>query len=148
MVQLTVKHRQRPLLLWAVRLLHTVPAECQAGRSAPIFLPLQHLLVGRNHPSSCHVLRVLSPSTPRPTHCGWRRAQHLQQPFPGDAHVGRRLFPTTFSDPSTHVPKTRHSCPGGCTYLTVPASCRSLGCTELLTETPAREAAPAYRGEL
>lgn len=94
-VQLMVKHRQHLLLLWAARPLHTAPVECQAGRSTPICSPLQHLLGGRNHPSFCLVLRVLSPSAPHPTQGGWRRAQCLQWPFPGDAHAGRWLFPTT-----------------------------------------------------
>lgn len=42
-VQLRVKHKQNLLFLWAACLLHTAQTEHQAGGSAPIFSPLQHL---------------------------------------------------------------------------------------------------------
>lgn len=92
---LRVNCRQRLLLLRAACALHTAPVERQASRSAPICSALQHHLGGRSHPSTCLVFRVLSPSAPHPTQRGWRRAQHLQQPFPRNTYVGRRLFPPT-----------------------------------------------------
>lgn len=97
-----------------------------------------------------------APLSPTSNPARMRRAQHLHHSSPGMLmQAGGSLPPLlrhSLLCPQCSQPQTRHCSPGGLTCLTVPASGGSLGCAELLTDTPAQgctyRPAPTGRGEL